>query len=399
MSTLKRPIDVVIFGMTTAADMVAGVTNRNIQVLYALLKRKDVRKILFVDFIPFSPKMSLKTMLRAKTLTHRSTLHGVTAKMDPTVGGASFHVLSIAHTRNIERVIWKEVLRLGMQDALAISYHPLYTDAFFNMSFPVHVFEAVDDWRAHPSYEAMLESLNEGYAEIDAKANVIFTVSEGLSKIFPSSQNVHWLPNGVNTELVRLLSNAPSPRWMDALPRPIYGYNGVIQGRVDTQMLECLASHEPKASVLLIGPVWPLHFRRFRKGDPEIELLRRFSNIHFAGFRSHVETLRAILHYDVALLPHRSSKLTQSMDPMKLYEYLACGRPVVSTSVSGADRFGASVTIVKTSDQFARAAQEAATGDTELKRSERALAVEAFSWDRRVEEMLRLIERVYPASS
>lgn len=391
MSTIKRKRDIVIFGMTTAVDMAAGVSNRNIQVLYALLKRNDVGKVLFVDFIPFTPKMSLKTMLRSKTLTHRARIQKVTARMDPMLKDRSFHVLSIAHASNVERVVWKEVLRLGMQDAVGISYHPLYAEVFFSMPFPMHVFDAVDDWRAHPSYANLQEPLTEAYDEIDHKASLIFTVSEGLSSIFPTSQNVHWIPNGVNTELVHILQNSPPPRWIERLPRPIYGYNGVIQGRVETAMLEALASDAPNASILLIGPVWPLHFRSIRKKDLEIESLRRFSNIHFVGFRPHVETLRAILCYDVALIPHRASTLTKSMDPMKLYEYLACGKPIVSTPVSGVERFLSHVTIAETPENFSRAVIRVGASNSDGKRVERMKAVEACSWSARVEEMMRKI--------
>lgn len=392
MSTIEHQRDIVIFGMTTAADMAAGVSNRNIQVLYALLKRKDVGKVLFVDFIPFTPKMSLKTVLRSKTLTHRARVQNVNSRMNPMLKGRSFHVLSIAHTSNIERVIWKEVLRLGMQDAVGISYHPIYAEAFFSMPFPVHVFEAVDDWRAHPSYTNMQEPLTEAYDEIDHQAKLIFTVSEGLSKIFPTSQNVHWIPNGVNTELVHILKNSPPPRWIERLPRPIYGYNGVIQGRLDIATLEGLASQAPDASILLIGPVWPLHFRSIRKKDLEIERLRRFPNVHFAGFQPYIETLRAILCYDVALLPHRTSTLTTSMDPMKLYEYLACGKPVVSTPVSGVERFLPHVTIAKTPQDFSAAVIEAGRRDRDENRVQRMNAVEHCSWSARVEEMMQKID-------
>lgn len=385
--------DVIILGMTTVSDMKRGVANRNAQFFYELLQRDDIGKVLFVDFIPFNPKMSLKSALRSRTLFSRFRKQRVTKEMSPNAAGKTFYSLSIAHTRNVENRIWKTMHKLKLENPIGISYHPLYADAFFALPCKTHVFEAVDDWRDHGSYSHLRHQLTAGYEAIDKQANTITTVSEKLRAVFPKNPNVHWLPNGVDLAVIDDLRDNPPPKILDGIPRPIIGYVGVIQQRLDIALLEELARKNPDKSFVFIGPIWPTFLRSLRPKDPQIRRLEQHKNIYLLGYQPRLTSLNAVLHYDVGLIPHKSTGLTQTMNPMKLYEYLACGKPVVSTAVSGVAAFDDLVYIAQSGDDFNNSISQAMEEDGKHPQAKRIKAMQEHSWTKRVDTFLTTVLR------
>jgi glycosyltransferase involved in cell wall biosynthesis len=128
-------------------------------------------------------------------------------------------------------------------------------------------------------------------------------------------------PGGVNLERFDPVSVARAPG-IDDLRRPVIGYIGGLHQHLDVELLRKLAQVMPEASIVLVGPIL---------GD--VGPLRAERNIHLLGPRS-IEVLPSLISaFDVGLIPYVLSRYTETVYPNKLFEYLAMGRPVVTTDL------------------------------------------------------------------
>jgi glycosyltransferase involved in cell wall biosynthesis len=179
------------------------------------------------------------------------------------------------------------------------------------------------------------------------------------------------LPNGVDPELFRIPADPPEVRQNTRKGRkPLLTYVGVLSERIDLDLIEQIALEWPSCHFQLIGPMSRNVEQRWRK-------LRRIPNLEWSGLVHHSKVPEILRSSDVLLIPHAESPLSLSMDPLKLYEYLTTGLPIVSTPVPPTQDY-ASLLYVGTGKQFSEKIGDALE---EVSRSE---AQEL--WDARIQE-------------
>jgi UDP-galactopyranose mutase len=177
---------------------------------------------------------------------------------------------------------------------------------------------------------------------------------------------------------------APDPNDQEHIVRPRLGFFGVIDERMDLEIIHGVAAARPEWQLVIIGPVVKI--------NPEV--LPRRSNIHYLGSKTYDVLPRYIRGWDVALLPFARNDATRFISPTKTPEYLAAGKPVVSTSIADVVKpYGEAglVRIADTVDGFIQAVDQALIEDhaEHIRRSDSFLA--AMSWDatwRRMEQLL-----------
>jgi glycosyltransferase involved in cell wall biosynthesis len=158
-------------------------------------------------------------------------------------------------------------------------------------------------------------------------ADVVFT---GGHRLYVSKSryhdNVHFFGCGVDAaHFAQARSPAtPLPVEVASLPRPVLGYYGVIDERLDYELLRELAAANPDASVVMVGPVV--------KVDPRE--LPRAENLHWLGQRDYADLPRYVKAFDVCLMPFALNEATEYINPTKTLEYMAAGKPIVSTAVA-----------------------------------------------------------------
>jgi glycosyltransferase involved in cell wall biosynthesis len=216
------------------------------------------------------------------------------------------------------------------------------------------------------------------------KADLVLAVSQQLlQEKQQHTPRVVRLPNGCDFEhfsqVVREGCSVPSD--IASISPPVLGYfgRGGVNFKLEYLLVLYLAAQHPEWNFVFIGPYKP----------SQEELL--LPNIHFLGHRPYEDLPRYAAHFDVCLVPHWVNELTRSMDPIKLYEYLATGKPVISTRVAGASELEPAVAVadswVEFEDAVARAlAQGAATGQ-----EERLKCARSASWERRFENLLEYL--------
>ncbi|MCC6639510.1 glycosyltransferase, partial [Candidatus Falkowbacteria bacterium] len=237
----------------------------------------------------------------------------------------------------------------------------------------------IDNWAVHSSYKRHKDQLLKNYEIIDAKSDLIYTVSQELTESF-SNKHVSWLPNAVDFDHFQGIETV---RELADKPRPIIGFLGILQDRIDTQLLEKIAKRYTDATLVLAGPVW--------KGFPK-EWLMKFPNIVFAGPVSYRNIPKFYNTFDVGIITYNNSEFIKSTNSMKYYEYLAAGLPVVSTWSGGIEKFTDVMYVAHTHDEFLDYIQKALDENTPQKEQERKSYVQDMTWKNRVDEILRTID-------
>ena len=130
-----------------------------------------------------------------------------------------------------------------------------------------------------------------------------------------------------------LFSDESQPADIAQVARPIVGYSGLISGRLDLGLLEYVAVKHSEWSLVLIGAT---DDRRCESG---IERLRQMKNIHFLGIKEIRQVPYYIKVFDVCLLPYLINGETENLSALKLYDYMAAGKPIVSMDVPAAKEF------------------------------------------------------------
>ena len=215
-------------------------------------------------------------------------------------------------------------------------------------------------------------------------ADIVFTGGESLQKLREGvNPQTHCFPSGIDLRHFNktLLEETQIPEELKDLPKPIYGYFGAIDERIDWNVIEKICDSNRGGSVVFLGPVLGL------KRIPV-----KAENFHHLGAKPYGSLPNYLKGFDVCLLPFVKNALTDNMSPTKTPEYLAGGKPVVSTPIPDVvSQYGDIIEIAESPDQFADAClkvSQTPIRDTAII-SDR---VRKSSWDDIALEMVRKIE-------
>jgi glycosyltransferase involved in cell wall biosynthesis len=262
---------------------------------------------------------------------------------------------------------------------------PYFLDSFDSVATVYDCMDELAQFRFAPPCLREREQL------LISKADVVFT---GGYQLFQSKSrshsNVHFYGCGVDAEHFSQARQPETtlPSEVAALPRPIFGYFGVIDERLDYVLLAQIAQEMPDASIVMVGPL----------AKVEQESLPNFPNIHWLGQRAYTDLPALVKSFDVCLMPFALNDATQYINPTKTLEYMAAGKPVVSTAVPDVlHHFTPIVDVALTAEEFIAAIQRAARGpraeliEQGIDRANRA------SWDSIVSAMRgHMLESVGP---
>ncbi|MCC6327541.1 MAG: glycosyltransferase family 1 protein [Acidobacteria bacterium] len=217
-------------------------------------------------------------------------------------------------------------------------------------------------------------------------ADLVFTGGQSLYEAKRGSHPaVYAFPSSIDVpHFAKALSAAEDPADMASIPHPRIGYVGVIDERMDLGLLGEIAAKKPEWHFVMIGPVVKID----ENGLP------RRSNIHYLGGKDYKELPNYIGRWDVAMMPFAINESTRYISPTKTPEYLAAGRPVVSTPIRDVVHpYGEQglVYIAATADEFIKGIQAALDGGPEERKEKADAFLSNMSWDRTYAEMSRLI--------
>jgi UDP-galactopyranose mutase len=217
-------------------------------------------------------------------------------------------------------------------------------------------------------------------------ADVVLTGGPSLYRARQGKHpNLHCLPSSVDVAHFASASQVPEAQDQASLPHPRLGWFGVIDERLDIELLQAVASARPEWQFVMLGPV--------AKIDPAD--LPALPNIHYLGQRDYADLPSYLAGWDVCIQPFALNEATRFISPTKTLEYMAAGLPIVSTRVTDvAQPYGHIVYIADTPEEFVLACEEA-LGESESKRQERmqngAEVLARTSWDSTAEQVDSLL--------
>ncbi len=272
-------------------------------------------------------------------------------------------------------------------------YTPMMLPFSRHLETSAVVYDCMDELSA---FRFAPPTLLELETELLARADVVFT---GGFSIYEAKRerhgNIHPFPSSVDRAhfaQARTQPDAEQPADMAALPRPRLGFYGVVDERLDYELIAALADAHPDWSVVMVGPVVKVAF----------EDLPQRPNIHWLGGKSYAELPRYLGGWDVALMPFALNESTRFISPTKTPEYLSGGRPVVSTRIRDVERhYGEleAVAIADTPEQFVAACEAAIALPRTGPWLEAADAVLAeMSWDNTQQRMAALVDQAVAKS-
>jgi len=346
------PRDVVFtFTFETWADAVArGMARPPDRLALTLLRHPDVRRLVVAD----PPRHAGRRL--AKRLLGRG---------EPPFPGDDDHVHVTPLTwsridpvevaglerqgRTYDAALARAARHHGLRDAAVITASPFAAGySAFDWAAGA-TYYARDDWTELPARRPWWPALREAYARLRASGRPVVAVSQTiLERIEPTGEAVV-VPNGV--EPAEWIGPRPEePAWLAGIPSPRALYVGTLDSRLDVPGLIELTSRRPHLHVVLLGVV----------GDEEaIAPLRGVPTIHVLPPTDRAGLVAAVRNVDVCLVPHARTALTEAMSPLKLYEYLAGGAPVLSIDLPPVRGIDERVLLTDDTAQFADRLDEA----------------------------------------
>jgi glycosyltransferase involved in cell wall biosynthesis len=216
------------------------------------------------------------------------------------------------------------------------------------------------------------------YTELARRAKAVIVSSDMNQEIFSRLNNrCYRFPNAVDTKFI----SSPTPLPCVASgSRPRVGYVGWISERTDLELLRHIAICRPEYDVILAGP-----------SECNLNDLLELSNVHWLGAVPYENVPTFIKSLDACLIPHSDTPYCRSMSPLKLLQYLASGRPTVSTPVAGIESWKSHVYIADSYDEFVAALDSAIRDESLEKAQARISAASSETWKARVDEIVTTI--------
>lgn len=262
-------------------------------------------------------------------------------------------------------------------------YSPSSCDIVPHVPHSRLVYDCVDRHSAYQGHitPAVVDRMERDLA---SPADQVFATAVGLTetleKINPTTKTI---PNGAAYEIFSRVQtekdDLPCPEEMKKLAHPVYGFVGMLQECIDYALIETLAKQRPDATIFMIGRTLP---------GVDLSHLQQYPNIVFHGLVPQPELPKYLAQMDVCLNVFRAGALSKDVSPLKFYEYLATGKPVVSTREPlQVEDFADVVYIADGDADFVVLCEKAAAERDPEKTAKRLAYGKACSWTERVRQI------------
>jgi glycosyltransferase involved in cell wall biosynthesis len=283
-------------------------------------------------------------------------------------------------------VVKQEMKKEGIADCIYWFYSGMFVDVLSHLDVCKGiVFDCMDELSA---FKGAPQELIDKEKLLISKANVVFTGGKSLyesKKRF--HQNVYCFPSSVDhSHFEKALEDSIEvPQDLNAIPHPTVGFYGVIDERMDLDLMRETAERMPQVHFIYIGPVVKI---------AEEDLPRR-DNVHYLGSKKYDELPNYLKGIDIAFMPFALNKSTEFISPTKTLEFMAALKPIVSTAIKDVERdYSNIVPIIHTAEEAKNAIQQFLDETAEQKQkreSEETTIIKKTSWDKTQKEMETII--------
>ncbi len=287
--------------------------------------------------------------------------------------------------RRQARFIRQKIREHGFDRPYIWCYSPNSCDCVDLLEKRGLIYDCVD---RHSAYKGMITPavVDKMEEELARKADMVFCTAEGLRETLEQyNENVKMIPNGAAYEIFSQVA-AMGDKPVDP-KKPVFGFVGMLQECIDYDCIRALAEKYPQGEVRLIGRTLP---------GVDVSALSKYPNVKFCGLVPQKELPEKIWDFDVCLNVFKEGRLSKDVSPLKFYEYLATGKPIVSTREPlQVSDFAHVVHVASGLEDFLKKCEEALCEEEpgrSQKAAERLEYGRKCSWDERVKQMEAILK-------
>lgn len=341
-----------------------GTANRVLYVepSFSLVREPETHLAPFAQNQPFRPRLES----RGRNLLLLKPPRGLPFWSHPTISWANYLRFGL--------IVRRAMSRLGFKEAILWVYQAAYAPAISVIPHQTLVFDLVDDLPGYlGSAGPQVTAAERRVAKLVQASTLFVTTSPTLLERYGSeARSAVLVPNGFDSRSFNTDRVWPEPAELHGVERPVIGLVGTLFSFLDFDLLREIARRHRDMTLVLIGPVET-------NAHTDVERLKSEPNVLVLPPVSRDEVPRYLAHFDVCLNVFKPGRVADSVSPLKVYEYLAMGKPVISTPMRGLqrDEAGALVRFADGPDAFSAAIDQALT--------ERPVAasnlIARYSWD------------------
>jgi O-antigen/teichoic acid export membrane protein/glycosyltransferase involved in cell wall biosynthesis len=275
-------------------------------------------------------------------------------------------------------------LCLWLYDTEAAQYLPVWPEA-------IMLYDCVDNHEVQAGVDRNPQRVQEEEEAILKRADVVTVTSERLFELKRIQHpNAHLALNAGDVELFMKngeMNLAEADQYFASIKHPIIGTVGALDSyKVDFALLHTAATQHPEWHFVFVGA--PVVDQR----NADLDKLRTLPNTHFIGAIFHERVPAYVRHFDVCIIPYKSNAYNEASFPLKFWEFMATGKPVVVSGLPELKKYATLIGYAATPDEFSRLIA-AALAQPKTNRTERVALAKEHSWERRVERVLALLRQ------
>ena len=295
----------------------------------------------------------------------------------------------IAKREQYVRYVRQQLEAAGMRPETTYAWFcPVIWDALElidKVGFAGVVSDLIDDQRAWNTQSSYARRLDANYKVTLRHSDLVFANCDSLAEAMNEyAETIHVVPNGAERFLERAAPPLPAP--LADLSGPTVGYVGNLRDRIDWLLLQDLVSAMPETNFVFGGP----------SGDnPNADSLARHPNVRMVGVIPYDELSDWLRHFDVGIVPHLNNRLTERMNPLKVYNYFAAGLPIVSTEVNNLGALGEALSVADDSSSFIEGVRRAIAAPPDTASPAWRKTMDSIAWDTRVGDILDRMDETF----
>jgi glycosyltransferase involved in cell wall biosynthesis len=274
-------------------------------------------------------------------------------------------------------VLRRDFAQLGLRLPVLIAGLPHAADVLGRLPSQLVVYHCADDYASVRGFPSTLPALE---ADLCRRADLVVTTSETLCQTRAQfNPHTYWIPNGADIEHFSTPAT-PAPELSKARG-PIVGFVGGLSEWVDLDLVASLARQRPEWTFVLVGPA-----------SIDTSAIGSLPNVRLLGPRAYADLPAYLAAMDIGLIPFKRTEVTFHADPIKAYEYLAAGLPVVATDMPALRRLSRVVSLADSAEGFVDAIQSAIAAGRDSGRAERQAEAQRHSWTSRFDRFTQLVD-------
>ena len=355
-------------------------THRVLYVFHPPFLRSSIKRTVFLNRYPF---VSQSTHINENLTVFTSFVLPFGHRY------AEIHRLNVRVGSRFLRSILRS---LGFEKYLLWFYDPEAVHYLDYLSPVMACYDCVDEFTAMPSYEGAKRRMRLKRLELQLieRCDIVFATSR---KIYEMKRQVN--PNTFLVENVgdyehfskARLPSMQAPADFPKVQQPIIGFVGALDHyKVDFALIDYLATNRPRWSIVLIGA-------RLNKAEEHIPLPDR-DNIFYLGLKEYSELPNYISQFSACIIPYKMNEYVENVFPIKFFEFLATGKPVITTALPSLKKYSEVVRIAETYDDFVLGVEIAIADDSDDLREKRISLARNNTWQSRVDKLLSHVDDI-----